>query len=192
MVGKDPEFLNNFFEQRNIFIKNDERSSLPKSEELLSHENFPTSSLSSAYSPKSGVPRVKSPRNPKTIIESSDGSIRAGKKSGKEYWEHTKKWSRGFWESYNAESDPEVKSVMKDIGKDLDRWITEKEIEKAAELMTKIPKRKQRFIERKVNKLKREIETFGPQAVASKYSEYAEEDEEDYLWWLDLPFVLVS
>lgn len=190
LVGKDPEFLNHFFEQRNSFVKNDERNSLPKSEELLSHENFPTSSLSSAYSPKSGVPSVKSPRNPKTIIESSDGSIRAGKKSGKEYWEHTKKWSRGFWESYNAESDPEVKSVMKDIGKDLDRWITEKEIEKAAEFMTKIPKRKQRFIERKVNKLKREIEMFGPQAVVSKYSEYAEEEEEDYLWWLDLPFVL--
>lgn len=92
-------------------------------------------------------------------------------------------------ESYNAESDPEVKSTMKDIGKDLDRWITEEEIQEAADLMTKLPERN-KLIEKKINKLKREMELFGPQAVVSKYREYAEEKEEDYLWWLDLPHVL--
>lgn len=127
-----------------------------------------------------------------TIIESSDGSIRRGKKSGKEFWQHTKKWSQGFLESYNAETDPEVKSVMKDVGKDLDRWITEKEVQEAAELMDKLPERNKNFMEKKLNKLKREMEMFGPQAVVSKYREYAEEKEEDYLWWLDLRHVLVS
>lgn len=127
-----------------------------------------------------------------TIIESSDGSIRLGKKPGKEFWQHTKKWSQGFLESYNAETDPEVKSVMKDIGKDLDRWITEKEVQEAADLMDKLPEKNKKFMEKKLNKLKREMEMFGPQAVVSKYREYAEEKEEDYLWWLDLRHVLVS
>jgi hypothetical protein len=130
-------------------------------------------------------------KNSKVVIEGSDGSVRSGKKSGKEYWQHTKKWSRGFLESYNAESDPEVKSTMKDIGKDLDRWITEEEIQEATDLMTKLPERN-KLIEKKITKLKREMELFGPQAVVSKYREYAEEKEEDYLWWLDLPHVLVS
>lgn len=76
---------------------------------------------------------------PKIIIEGSDGSVRAGKKAGKEYWEHTKKWSRGFLDSYNAEADPEIKATMKDIGKDLKRWITEKEIQESADLMDKLP-----------------------------------------------------
>ncbi|CAI9101104.1 OLC1v1038358C1 [Oldenlandia corymbosa var. corymbosa] len=129
-------------------------------------------------------------KDPRIAIEGSDGSVRAGKKSGKEYWQHTKKWSQGFLESYNAESDPEIKTVMKDMGKDLDRWITEKEIKEAAELMDKLPERGRQIIEEKLNRVKREMELFGPQAVASKYREYADEKEEDYLWWLDLPYVL--
>nr|GMD61878.1 COP1-interactive protein 1 [Ipomoea batatas] len=132
----------------------------------------------------------KSAKAPKTIIEGSDGSARAGKKSGKEYWQHTKKWSQGFLESYNAETDPEIKSVMKDIGKDLDRWVTEKEIQEAGELIDKLPERGKKFIKEKLDKVRREMKLFGPQAVVSKYREYADEKEEDYLWWLDLPYLL--
>lgn len=130
-------------------------------------------------------------RTPRTIIESSDGSIKAGKKSGKEYWQHTKKWSQGFLESYNAETDPEIKAVMKDIGKDLDRWITEREINEAADLMDNLPEKGRKLLKEKIDRVKREMELFGPQAVVSKYREYADENEEDYLWWLDLPCVLV-
>nr|XP_043639998.1 uncharacterized protein LOC122611098 isoform X2 [Erigeron canadensis] len=126
----------------------------------------------------------------KTVIEGSDGSIKAGKKSGKEFWLHTKKWSRGFIDSYNAESDPETKAVMKDIGKDLERWITEKEIQDAAAIMNKVPDKGKIFITEKINRLKKEMELFGPQAVVSKYSEYDDEEEIDYYWWLDLPFLL--
>ncbi|PSS03939.1 LisH domain-containing protein [Actinidia chinensis var. chinensis] len=90
----------------------------------------------------------------------------------------------------NSESDPEIKAVVKDVGKDLDRWITEKEIQEAGDLMGKLPKRGQQFLEKRLSKVKREMELFGPQAVMSKYLEYAEEKLEDYLWWLDLPYVL--
>ncbi|KAL8264256.1 hypothetical protein R6Q59_022386 [Mikania micrantha] len=126
----------------------------------------------------------------KTVIEGSDGSIKPGKKSGKEFWQHTKKWSRGFINSYNAENDPETKAAIKDIGKDLDRWITEKEIQDAADIMDKVPDKGKKFIAEKISKLKREMELFGPQAVVSKYSEYGDEEEIDYYWWLDLPFLL--
>lgn len=194
-LEKNPQFLNNFLEQQNAIaatnagtsypVKKDEDSLLQKSNKSSVDESVGTS-LPNYASKKLSCMDSK---NSKVVIEGSDGSVRSGKKSGKEYWQHTKKWSRGFLESYNAESDPEVKSTMKDIGKDLDRWITEEEIQEAADLMTKLPERN-KLIEKKITKLKREMELFGPQAVVSKYREYAEEKEEDYLWWLDLPHVL--
>ncbi|KAF8412111.1 hypothetical protein HHK36_000066 [Tetracentron sinense] len=196
-VDKDPEFLNNFVKQREAFVagntgisyhvNKDVQDDLKKSEKSPPHDD--TSTYSAVLRPRK-ISQDGASTNPKTVIEGSDGSIKAGKKYGKEYWQHTKKWSHEFLESYNAETDPEVKSIMKDIGKDLDRWITEKEIQDAADMMTRIPKRKQRVAEKKLEKLKREMEMFGPQAVVSKYREYAEEKQNDYLWWLDLPFVL--
>ncbi|KAG9152182.1 hypothetical protein Leryth_016374 [Lithospermum erythrorhizon] len=149
-----------------------------------------SSSAPSSISDLSSRVKMGIPKSSKTIIEGSDGSTKVGKKSGKEFWQHTKKWSQGFLSSYNEETDPEVKAVMKDIGKDLDRWITEKEIQEAAELMDKLPEGNQKLIKSKVDKVKREMELFGPQAVVSKYREYADVNEEDYLWWLDLPYVL--
>ncbi|KDP28484.1 hypothetical protein JCGZ_14255 [Jatropha curcas] len=196
-LEKNPEFLNQFLEQRNAIFdgnasnsslgKKDEQNLTQKSTESSVNDNAATSSSDNASEKNL---RNKDPNVPKTIIEGSDGSIRAGTKTGKEYWQHTKKWSRGFLESYNSETDPDMKSTMKDIGKDLDRWITEEEIQEAADLMKKLPERNKKFVEKKINKIKREMELFGPQAVVSKYREYAEEKEEDYLWWLDLPHVL--
>ncbi|KAI3444406.1 hypothetical protein Pfo_001071 [Paulownia fortunei] len=194
---KNPEFLNNFVEQRKALVAESLKNSflskktgkdiVHKSEEPSSHENGPVAADVSTPSTELQKDNLASS---KTIIESSDGSVRAGKRSGREYWQHTKKWSQGFLESYNAETEPEVKSVMRDIGKDLDRWITEKEIQEAADLMDKLPEKGQKFIKQKLDKVKREMELFGAQAVVSKYREYAEEKEEDYLWWLDLPFLL--
>ncbi|XP_017975378.1 PREDICTED: uncharacterized protein LOC18613973 isoform X3 [Theobroma cacao] len=165
-LEKSPELLNNFQEQRKALFTG--KTELDLKRKLQDGD----------------------PKDSKIVVEGSDGSVKPGKKSGKEYWQHTKKWSRGFLESYNAETNPEVKSIMKDMGKDLDRWITEKEIQEAADLMTKLPERNKKFMEKKLNKLKREMELFGPQAVVSKYREYAEDKEEDYLWWLDLRHVL--
>lgn len=192
-VEKIPDFLNDFLEQR-------KKNSTSKMEPVKNEENGFTKKSVAASSDENVKDCVatrdsmkiyaKNKKNPKTVVEGSDGSVKAGKKSGKEYWQHTKKWSQGFLESYNAEADPEVKSVMKDIGKDLDRWITEKEIEEAAELMNRIPDKNRSILDKKLNKVKREMELFGPQAVVSKYREYADEREEDYLWWLDLPYVL--
>lgn len=197
-LEKNPEFFNNFLEQRkaifagnastSYLVKEDEPNLLQISTESLVDEK---TSISVSDNALEKTLHSRNSKDSKTVIEGSDGSVRPGKKSGKEYWQHTKKWSRGFWKSYNSETDPEMKSIMKDIGKDLDRWITEEEIQEAADLMKKLPERNKKFMEKKINKLKREMELFGPQAVVSKYSEYAEEKEEDYLWWLDLRHVLV-
>ncbi|CAM8989924.1 unnamed protein product [Rhodiola kirilowii] len=173
-MEKAPEFLSKPVEQKGAMVNGNVRS--PLSEK--SHATSPLKVENGA------------PKKPKTIIEGSDGSVKPGKKNGKEFWQHTKKWSRGFLELYNAETDPEMKATMKDIGKDLDRWITEEEIQEAAELIEKMPEKNKAFIQKKVEKIKREMELFGPQAVVSKYREYSEEKEEDYLWWLDLPYVL--
>ncbi|CAH8368470.1 unnamed protein product [Eruca vesicaria subsp. sativa] len=187
-LEKNPEFLNNYNEQREALfskkaeslspVKKEEQSSLQEASQSSSSENTLTSSSEVTSS------------HPKIVVEGSDGSVKPGKKSGKEFWQHTKKWSPGFLELYNAETDPEVKAVMRDMGKDLDRWITEDEIKDVADIMEKLPERNKEFMEKKLNKVKREMELFGPQAVLSKYREYGEDKEEDYLWWLDLPHVL--
>ncbi|KAE7999358.1 hypothetical protein FH972_003798 [Carpinus fangiana] len=196
-VEKNPEFLNNFLEQRKAFLGENTGNSYPiKKDQEYSIQKTIESPISGNVT--ASLPALDPNKKfydgdlkkSKTVVEGSDGSVKAGTQSGKEYWQHTKKWSREFLESYNAETDPEVKSIMKDVGKDLDRWITEKEIQEAADLMTKVPERNKKFMEKKLNKLKREMELFGPQAVVSKYREYADEKEEDYLWWLDLPHVL--
>ncbi|KAG2252497.1 hypothetical protein Bca52824_082633 [Brassica carinata] len=187
-LEKSPEFVNNYNEQREALfsgkaasvspVKKEEQSSLQESSQPTSSDNTLISSSEVTSS------------HPKIVVEGSDGSVRPGKKSGKEFWQHTKKWSPGFLELYNAETDPEVKAVMRDMGKDLDRWITEDEIKDVADIMEKLPERNKKFMEKKLNKVKREMELFGPQAVLSKYREYGEDKEEDYLWWLDLPHVL--
>ncbi|KAJ8529295.1 hypothetical protein K7X08_036130 [Anisodus acutangulus] len=185
------EFLDYFVEQRKVVAESIKNPSLIKKE----RRDFPQGLQESPSSNKIDLTSAISTHDaktkiPRTIIESSDGSIKAGKKSGKEYWQHTKKWSQGFLESYNAETDPEIKAVMKDVGKDLDRWITEREIKEAADVMDNLPEKGKKLIKEKLDKVKREMELFGPQAVVSKYREYADEKEEDYLWWLDLPCVL--
>ncbi|KAF8032438.1 hypothetical protein BT93_D1378 [Corymbia citriodora subsp. variegata] len=195
-MERKPDFVNRHLKEKKAsmtgeaqvspLMKKDENNLVDKSAESQGNGNT-TSSL--AVNSVNNI-QSKDRKKTKILIEGSDGSVRTGKKSGKEYWQHTKKWSQGFLDSYNEERDPEVKSVMKDIGKDLDRWITEKEIQEAAELMDKLPERNKEYIGKKLNKLKREMELFGPQAVVSKYREYAEDKDEDYLWWLDLPHVL--
>ncbi|XP_030541046.1 uncharacterized protein LOC115748635 [Rhodamnia argentea] len=191
-VGK-PNYVNRHLEEKKASMTGEAQVShlMKKDEENLVEKSAGNGDNTSSLAVNS-VNNIQSKdlKKTKILIEGSDGSVRTGKKLGKEYWQHTKKWSRGFLESYSAERDPEVKSVMKDIGKDLDRWITEKEIEEAAELMDKLPETNKEYIGKKLNKLKREMELFGPQAVVSKYQEYAEHKDEDYLWWLDLPHVL--
>ncbi|XP_004306670.1 PREDICTED: uncharacterized protein LOC101313638 [Fragaria vesca subsp. vesca] len=186
-IEKSPEFLNYFQEQRKAIYSDNAGISYPVQKD---EKSIPQSNDYIPNSLSANDPRKRNKTDSKIVIEASDGSVRAGKKTGKEFWQHTKKWSQGFVDSYNAETDPEIKSTMKDTGKDLDRWITEKEIQEAAEFMDNMPEKSKQFMEKKLSKLKREMELFGPQAVVSKYREYAEVKEEDYLWWLDLPYVL--
>ncbi|XP_042431888.1 uncharacterized protein LOC122018588 isoform X3 [Zingiber officinale] len=183
-VDRNPEFLRY---QKPIFTKEDAAEiKLQKTENLPNSEGVSSSSVDGIRRLSLDASSMKS----KSVIESSDGNIRPGKKNGKEHWQHTKKWSQGFLEVYNAEKDPDIKAIMREMGKDLDRWITEKDTQDMADLMKKMPTRRRRYIEKKLEKVKREVEMFGVPAVVSKYREYAEEKEEDYLWWLDLPCVL--
>lgn len=189
-IDKNPQFLSKLSENQTAIVaeKGDAENSLQKMKESPNSNG----AVYCSFNGKRNMSPGKSYPNPKTLIECSDGASRPGKKTGKEQWQHTKKWSDDFLEVYNAETDPEIRSIMKDMGKDLDRWITEKEIQDVTDWMTRIPKRKRRYIEKKMEKIKREVEMFGPQAVVSKYREYSDEKDEDYLWWLDLNFILVN
>lgn len=183
-VDRNPEFLRY---QKPIFTKEDVAEiKLQKTENLPNSQGVSSSSVDGIRRLSLDASSMKS----KSLIESSDGNIRPGKKNGKEHWQHTKKWSQGFLDVYNAEKDPEIKAIMREMGKDLDRWITEKDTQDMADLMKKIPTRRRRYIEKKLEKVKQQVEMFGVPAVVSKYREYAEEKEEDYLWWLDLPCVM--
>ncbi|XP_038984973.1 uncharacterized protein LOC103702587 [Phoenix dactylifera] len=187
-IDKNPQFLTKLSGDRTAIFaeKGDAQNSLQNMKESPNSNG----AVYCSFNGKRNMSPDKSYANPKTLIECSDGTSRPGKKTGKEQWQHTKKWSEAFLEVYNAETNPEIKSIMRDMGKDLDRWITQKEIQDVADWMTRIPKRKRRYIEKKMEKIKREVEMFGPQAVVSKYREYSDEKEKDYLWWLDLNFIL--
>ena len=123
LIEKKPEFLENFLEQQKAFlagntgnsypVKKDQENSIKKSTGSPTPGNV-ASSLPTLDSDKNF--HDEDPKNSRTVIEGSDGSVIAGKRSGKEYWQHTKKWSRGFLDSYNAETDPEVKSIMRNMG----------------------------------------------------------------------------
>ncbi|CAI8617386.1 unnamed protein product [Vicia faba] len=48
------------------------------------------------------------------------------------------------------------------------------------DLTKRLSDKNKSFVEKKLNKLKREVELFGPQEVVNKYREYTD-NEEDYL-----------
>lgn len=184
---KTPEVLNNSALKRSTFLAGKVGAS-EALEDTSASSLQQQKTLNSSNSPLS--PGNGGNYKARTLIESSDGSSRIGRKEGKEHWEHTKKWSQDFLDVYNSQTDPEIKSIMRDMGKDLDRWLTEKDRQDVADLVRRLSNRKRKFIEKKIDKLKREMQMFGPQAVVSKYREYSDEKEEDNLWWLDLRSVL--
>lgn len=109
-------------------------------------------------------------------------------------FEHTKKWSRELRRKYELERDPETKSLMKEIGQDLDRWISEEEILQAESLLSQGPEGASEYVklayEKTKEKIRQQRERFGPEAMVAKYREY-KPPKENELWWLDLPFVVV-
>ena len=70
-----------------------------------------------------------------TVISSSGNPDKFVKQLEKETWKHTKKWSCAFQEKYDAERDPEIKDIMRIVGQDLDRWITEEELKEASKIL---------------------------------------------------------
>lgn len=124
----------------------------------------------------------------KTIISSS-GEPSEIRDSKTESWQHTKKWSRALQEKYNAEKDPEIKEVIKEMGQDLDRWITEDEVEKISLVLKKFSEEELNDMKRVKERITNENEKFGREAMLNKYRGYKPK-KEDHLWWIDLPYVL--
>lgn len=122
----------------------------------------------------------------KTVISSSGKSNKFVKQLKHESWKHTKKWSRAVQEKYDAERDPEIKAIMRNVGQDLDRWITEEKVKEVSEIVSRSSDEQLKYIKARMQK---ESEMFGRRAMLSKYREYKSKTE-DYLWWLDLPYVL--
>lgn len=108
-------------------------------------------------------------------------------------WQHTKKWAQDLQRKYDLESDPQQRAIIEEVGQDLDRWITEDEIEEAQRLLSKGVAGEQEYVkmhyEKTREKMKKQHEMFGSQGMLNKYSEYKETKKEVELWWLDLPFV---
>ncbi|KAG0631389.1 hypothetical protein M758_1G249600 [Ceratodon purpureus] len=108
-------------------------------------------------------------------------------------WQHTKKWAQELQQKYDRESDPDQRVLIEEIGQDLDRWITEEEIEEAQRLLSRGVAGEEEYVRRHYEKtrekIKKQHEMFGSEGMLNKYSEYKETKEEPELWWLDLPFV---
>lgn len=109
-------------------------------------------------------------------------------------WQHTKKWAQELQRKYDLETDPEQRAIMEEVGQDLDRWITEDEIEEASRLLSQGLPGEEEYVRMHYEKTKEKImkqhEMFGSQGMLNKYGEYKETKKEVELWWLDLPYVL--
>ncbi|KAH9331622.1 hypothetical protein KI387_003730, partial [Taxus chinensis] len=125
----------------------------------------------------------------KTIISSSGNSSEFVTDLKSKSWQHTKKWSRALQDRYNAERDPKIKEVIREMGQDLDRWMTEEDEKKISEVLRKYPAEELYDMKRRKERIKNEIKNFGREAMLNKYRGYKPK-KEDRLWWADLPYVL--
>lgn len=109
-------------------------------------------------------------------------------------WQSTKKWGQELQQKYDSETDPAQRGLMRDVGQDLERWITEDEINEAARLLSNGVEGEKDYARNHFEKAKAKIqqqhEIFGQQAMLNKYGEYQTAKKESELWWLDLPYVL--
>ncbi|MCO5593997.1 hypothetical protein L7F22_048016 [Adiantum nelumboides] len=106
---------------------------------------------------------------------------------------NTKRWSKELQRKYDLERDPEIRELMKEIGSELDSWLTEEEIEETASLAEKLEDGDVEYVQRNYKRIQKQIkeekERFGLDAVLKKYKEY-QPKAADELWWLDLHCVL--
>ncbi|KAJ7295664.1 hypothetical protein O6H91_Y172000 [Diphasiastrum complanatum] len=165
-------------------------------EKLLSKDKVARHNFTKSSSPvitRSGGAATSASKSSSPIITRSGGAANFSENSSKNPWQHTKKWGKELQMKYDTETDRETRALMKSIGKDLDRWITEEEIDEAYDLLSKGAAGEEEYVRRNYEKTKAKIkqqkELFGSEALISKYREYQPE-KEDELWWFDLPYVL--
>eukprot|EP00850_Spirogloea_muscicola_P005915 SM000027S09696 [mRNA] locus=s27:814932:819688:- [translate_table: standard] len=128
---------------------------------------------------------VASSTRPHTVASSS-GSGPA--------WENTRRWAAGLQQKYDQERDPQVKSLMEEVGKDLKRWVTEEEVEAFGKVLDRGEEATHRYIDDAFAigkaKLQEQEARFGRDVMVEKYHDYKMDEVEDALWWLRLPFVV--
>eukprot|EP00249_Psilotum_nudum_P021177 c28005_g1_i1 orf=67-3276(+) len=126
--------------------------------------------------------------NNRTIIAGSGQPLNT-----KGPFQHTKRWGKDLQRKYKMERNPEIRGLMREIGQDLENWITEQEVETVCSLLSKDAKRKEEYAQQHYEgikaKMKGQRERFGWEAMVNKYKEYKPKLE-DELWWLDLTYVL--
>jgi hypothetical protein len=156
-----------------------------------SPSSAPITSLSGTSNKDESRERLQSNGNAsgsKTIVTSSGKQAKPAPRE----WQHTKKWAQELQKKYDLETDPEQRGLIEEVGQDLDKWITEDEIEEAQRLLSRGLAGEEEYVkmhyEKTREKMKKQHEMFGSQGMLNKYSEYKETKEVE-LWWLDLPFV---
>eukprot|EP00850_Spirogloea_muscicola_P021084 SM000236S08004 [mRNA] locus=s236:122801:127604:+ [translate_table: standard] len=155
-------------------------STLPGQEEA--NDTVQESSRSSLARGHEGVTSSTGPHT----VASSLGSRPA--------WEHTRRWAAGLQQKYDQEIDPQVKSLMEEVGKDLKRWVTEEEVEAFGKVLDRGEEATHRYIDEAFAigkaKLQEQEARFGRDVMVEKYHEYKIDEVEDARWWLRLPFVV--
>lgn len=136
-------------------------------------------------------------RNLKKKFSSSSGNtvvVGSGQPLRKEEsFQNTKRWGKELQKRYDSERDPEMRALLKEIGSELDSWVTEKEVEDAWNLSQQLEQGQEEPVHQHYKSVQKKIQEqkqrFGLEAVLDKYKEYQPEPE-DQLWWLDLRSVL--
>eukprot|EP00250_Pteridium_aquilinum_P019494 c24453_g1_i2 orf=240-3263(+) len=172
---------------------NGEASPSARSEKFLKKKTVSKSILSVETDDVVGSGQPLRKRETHTTMKTNDVVGRGQPAREGSTFSNTKRWSKELQRKYDLERDPEVRELMKEIGSELDSWVTEEEVEEAARLAERLEEGDEDAIrehyEKAQKKIKEEKEKFGLETVLEKYKEY-QPKLEDELWWLDLRCVL--
>ncbi|XP_024541683.1 uncharacterized protein LOC112350169 isoform X2 [Selaginella moellendorffii] len=209
-LGSEAEPIKAWIMER---ISSDAQKKQKKSQEQETDDSLPT------------IPgRKKSEWQPdcnpqKTVVTgSSSGAVKRKPastdqpdlKKTKQQSNKKKVWPKEIQRRYDTETDPKVRRLLKEIGKDLDEWLTEEEVEETLRLFFQGPDGQRELLRRWHAELKEEArkqgETLGDeemkrfekmqekyktqslQSLASKYRD-SKPFKADTLWWHQLRYV---
>eukprot|EP00252_Welwitschia_mirabilis_P026791 TRINITY_DN8930_c0_g1_i1.p1 TRINITY_DN8930_c0_g1~~TRINITY_DN8930_c0_g1_i1.p1 ORF type:complete len:1272 (-),score=303.94 TRINITY_DN8930_c0_g1_i1:115-3930(-) len=178
-------------------VMNQHASPFLKTENSLLKEDSVSSQKDPAVTAKENSLSANNIRSESHIVSSSHNQAsvsgpkknRVTRKNRTEMLQHKKKWTKGFKQLYEAETDPNRKALLNEIGQDLDRWMTDEELDEFRRLSAKLQDDDSKFFDEMEARMKYEREKFGREAMLHKYSEYKSE-KTNLFWWMNLPYVL--